>query len=229
MSPQQAGERDARADRGAVVPPEGVPSDGVPPDGTGLDGAAAGTEAAAVLRTHVFDAADLRRALTRIAHEIVERNHGADDVVLVGLYTRGVALAHRIGAAIASFEGVEPAQGTLDVAFYRDDIGLRPIAPAGPTEVSDITGKVVVLVDDVLFTGRTARAALDALHELGRPRAVQLAVLVDRGHRELPLRADYVGKNLPTRSTEDVRVRLAEVDGDDGVDLWGIPEREGTT
>jgi pyrimidine operon attenuation protein/uracil phosphoribosyltransferase len=203
MSPQQAGERDARESRGSDVP--------------------------AVLRTHVFDAADLRRALTRIAHEIVERNHGADNVVLVGLYTRGVALAARISAAIASFEEIEPAQGALDVAFYRDDIGLRPIAPAGPTEVPDITGKVVVLVDDVLFTGRTARAALDALHELGRPRAVQLAVLVDRGHRELPLRADYVGKNLPTRSTEDVRVRLVEVDGDDGVDLWGVPEGEERT
>jgi pyrimidine operon attenuation protein/uracil phosphoribosyltransferase len=203
MPSQQAGERDAR--ESAVVP---VPA------------------ADAVLRTHVFDAADLRRALTRIAHEIVERNHGADQVVLVGLYTRGVALAHRIASAIASFEAVEPAIGALDVAFYRDDIGLRPVAPLGPTEVPDIAGKVVVLVDDVLFTGRTARAALDALHELGRPRAVQLAVLVDRGHRELPLRADYVGKNLPTRSSEDVRVRLAEVDGDDGVDLWGIPERE---
>ncbi len=176
----------------------------------------------ATLRTRVFDAADLRRALTRIAHEIVERNHGADDVVLVGMYTRGVALSRRIAEAIASFEEVEPALGALDVAFYRDDIGLRPVAPIGPTEVPDISGKVVVLVDDVLFTGRTARAALDALLEIGRPRAVQLAVLVDRGHRELPLRADYVGKNLPTRVTEDVRVRLAEVDGgDDGVELWG--------
>jgi pyrimidine operon attenuation protein/uracil phosphoribosyltransferase len=178
-----------------------------------------------VLRTRVFDAADLRRALTRIAHEIVERNHGADDVVLVGMYTRGVALSRRIAGAIASFENVEPVLGALDVAFYRDDIGLRPIAPVGPTEVPDITGKVVVLVDDVLFTGRTTRAALDALLELGRPRAVQLAVLVDRGHRDLPIRADYVGKNLPTRVSEDVRVCLAEVDGgEDGVELWGPPE-----
>ena len=222
MSPQQAGERDARESRGSVVPDGDVPGGDVPHGDVPDAGAA-------VLRTHVFDAADLRRALTRIAHEIVERNHGADNVVLVGLYTRGVALAGRIGAAIGSFEDTEPAQGALDVAFYRDDIGLRPIAPSGPTEVPDITGKVVVLVDDVLFTGRTARAALDALHELGRPRAVQLAVLVDRGHRELPLRADYVGKNLPTRSTEDVRVRLTEVDGDDGVDLWGVPEREDRT
>jgi pyrimidine operon attenuation protein/uracil phosphoribosyltransferase len=184
-----------------------------------------GTETELVLRTRVFDAADLRRALTRIAHEIVERNHGADDVVLVGLYTRGVALARRLAAAVASFESVEPALGALDVAFYRDDIGLRPIAPLGPTEVPDVSGKVVVLVDDVLFTGRTARAALEALLELGRPRAVQLAVLVDRGHRELPLRADYVGKNLPTRATEDVQVRIAEIDGgDDGVELWGEAE-----
>jgi pyrimidine operon attenuation protein/uracil phosphoribosyltransferase len=186
---------------------------------------AGGTEAGLVLRTRVFDAADLHRALTRIAHEIVERNHGADDVVLVGLYTRGVALARRLAAAVASFESVEPALGALDVAFYRDDIGLRPIAPLGPTEVPDVSGKVVVLVDDVLFTGRTARAALEALLELGRPRAVQLAVLVDRGHRELPLRADYVGKNLPTRATEDVQVRMSEVDGgDDGVELWGEAE-----
>jgi pyrimidine operon attenuation protein / uracil phosphoribosyltransferase len=221
MSPQQAGERDARK---SATPGVDGPADPVASpvgDATGPN-----PSPDAVLRTHVFDAADLRRALTRIAHEIVERNHGADDVGLVGLYTRGVALARRIGAAIATFESVEPSVGSLDVAFYRDDIGLRPVAPIGPTEVPDISEKVVVLVDDVLFTGRTARAALDALHELGRPRAVQLAVLVDRGHRELPLRADYVGKNLPTRSTEDVRVRLAEVDGDDGVDLWGIPERE---
>ncbi len=178
-----------------------------------------------VLRTSVFDADDLRRALTRIAHEIVERNHGAEHVVLVGLYTRGVALAQRIGAAIEAFEGVSVPIGMLDISFYRDDIGLRPVAPLGPTEVPDVTGKVVVLVDDVLFTGRTVRAALDALLELGRPRAVQLGVLLDRGHRELPLRADFVGKNLPTRSVEDVRVRLAEVDGgEDGVELWGPPE-----
>ena len=195
------------------------------PSGEGRFASEPGADADLVLRTSVFDAADLRRALTRIAHEIVERNHGATNVVLVGMYTRGVALSQRLAAAIASFEGVEVPLGALDVSFYRDDIGLRPVAPLGPTEVPDISGMVVVLVDDVLFTGRTVRAALDALLELGRPRAVQLAVLVDRGHRELPMRADFVGKNLPTRTVEDVRVRLSEVDaGDDGVELWGPPE-----
>jgi pyrimidine operon attenuation protein/uracil phosphoribosyltransferase len=179
---------------------------------------------APVLRTQVFDADDLRRALTRIAHEIVERNHGADNIVLVGMYTRGVPIARRLASMIASFEQVEPPVGTLDVAFFRDDIGLRPVAPTGPTEVPDLTRRVAVLVDDVLFTGRTARAALGALLELGRPRAVQLAVLVDRGHRELPIRADFVGKNLPTRTSEDVRVRLRESDGDDAVELWGEGE-----
>jgi pyrimidine operon attenuation protein/uracil phosphoribosyltransferase len=175
------------------------------------------------LRAKVFDADDLRRAHTRIAHEIVERNHGATDVVLIGLYTRGVAVAHRLAEAIERFEGVAVPVGAIDVAFYRDDIGLRRIQPLGPTEVPvDVAGRVVVLVDDVLFTGRTARAALEAITELGRPRAVQLAVLVDRGHRELPIRADYVGKNLPTKVAEDVRVRLRGVDeGDDGIEIWG--------
>ena len=175
------------------------------------------------LRAKVFDADDLRRAHTRIAHEIVERNHGATEVVLIGLYTRGVAVAHRLAEAIERFEGVAVPVGAIDVAFYRDDIGLRRIQPLGPTEVPvDVTGRVVVLVDDVLFTGRTARAALEAITELGRPRAVQLAVLVDRGHRELPIRADYVGKNLPTKTAEDVRVRLRSVDdGDEGIEIWG--------
>ena len=175
------------------------------------------------LRAKVFDADDLRRAHTRIAHEIVERNHGATDIVLIGLYTRGVAVARRLAEAIERFEGVAVPVGAIDVAFYRDDIGLRRIQPLGPTEVPvDVTGRVVVLVDDVLFTGRTARAALEAITELGRPRAVQLAVLVDRGHRELPIRADYVGKNLPTKVAEDVRVRLQGVDdGDDGIEIWG--------
>jgi pyrimidine operon attenuation protein/uracil phosphoribosyltransferase len=184
-----------------------------------------------VHRTGVFDAGDLRRAHTRIAHEIVERNRGADGVVLVGLYTRGVAIAHRLAAAIAEFEDVDVPVGSLDVAFYRDDIALRPVTPAGPTQIPvDVTDRTVVLVDDVLFTGRTVRAALDALTELGRPQAVQLAVLVDRGHRELPIRPDYVGKNLPTSLDEDVRVRLAETDdgGEDAVELWGPASEAGS-
>jgi len=175
-----------------------------------------------VLRSQVFAADDLRRAHTRIAHEIVERNQGAADVVLVGLYTRGVAIARRLASVIEGFEGIPVPVGALDVAFYRDDIALRPVQPLGPTEVPvDISGRVVVLVDDVLYTGRTIRAALDALTELGRPRAVQLAVLVDRGHRELPIRADFVGKNLPTNDADDVRVRLTETDDTtDGIELW---------
>jgi len=157
---------------------------------------------------------DIRRALTRIAHEVVERNQGLDDVVVVGLQTGGVSLANRLAQALQRVESTEVPIGTLDVAFYRDDIGLRPVMPEAVTDISfDLTGKVVVLVDDVLFTGRTVRAALDALNDYGRPRAVQLAVMVDRGHRELPIRPDYVGKNLPTRRDEVVDVR------DDGVDL----------
>ncbi|HEX9467682.1 MAG TPA: bifunctional pyr operon transcriptional regulator/uracil phosphoribosyltransferase PyrR [Acidimicrobiia bacterium] len=182
-----------------------------------------------VFRTGVFDADDLRRAHTRIAHEIVERNHGPDTVVLVGLYTRGLVIARRLAAAIEEFERFAVPVGALDVAFYRDDISLRAVVPLGSTEVPvDITGRVVVLVDDVLYTGRTVRAALDALTELGRPRAVQLAVLVDRGHRELPIRPDFVGKNLPTRVGEDVRVRLMESDGmTDVVELWGPADESG--
>jgi pyrimidine operon attenuation protein/uracil phosphoribosyltransferase len=178
-----------------------------------------------VFRSRVLDADDLRRAHTRIAHEIVERNHGATDLVLIGLYTRGVAIARRLAAVIEDFERVVVPVGALDVAFYRDDISLRSVQPLGPTDVPvDIAGRVVVLVDDVLYTGRTVRAALDALTELGRPRAVQLAVLVDRGHRELPIRADFVGKNLPTNDDDDVRVRLTETDATtDVIELWTSP------
>jgi pyrimidine operon attenuation protein/uracil phosphoribosyltransferase len=180
------------------------------------------------LRTRVFGTDDLRRAFTRIAHEIVERNRGADDVVLVGLHLRGPEIAHRLADAIESFEGVRVPVGALDVTFHRDDIGLRHVHPLGRTEIPvEVTGRVVVIVDDVLYTGRTIRAAMDALTAHGRARTIQLAVLVDRGHRELPIRADFVGKNLPTAEREDVRVRLRETDDvtEDTVELWG-PEIE---
>ncbi|HEX6595905.1 MAG TPA: bifunctional pyr operon transcriptional regulator/uracil phosphoribosyltransferase PyrR [Acidimicrobiales bacterium] len=170
-----------------------------------------------VPRSQVMDANDLRRAITRIAHEVVERNHGLESVVLVGLQTGGVPLARRLAESLAKVEGTDVPVGSLDVAFYRDDIGLRPVMPEAVTDIPfDLTGKVVVLVDDVLFTGRTVRAALDAINDYGRPRSVQLAVLVDRGHRELPIRPDYVGKNLPTRRDEVVDVR------EDGVDLGTV-------
>ena len=201
-----------------------APSAGQPSEATAAPDSSGGGHF--VFRADVLDADDLRRAHTRIAHEIVERNHGAEHLVLIGLYTRGITIARRLVEAIESFEGVAVPVGALDVAFYRDDIALRPVQPLGPTEVPvDVTGRIVVLVDDVLFSGRTVRAALDALTELGRPQAVQLAVLVDRGHRELPIRPDYVGKNLPTKLAEDVRVHLAETDGGtDGIELWGPPD-----
>jgi pyrimidine operon attenuation protein/uracil phosphoribosyltransferase len=165
-----------------------------------------------VPRAQVLGAVDVGRALKRMAHEISERNHGVDGVVVVGLQTGGVPLAARIVELLADIEGVEVPLGTLDVAFYRDDIGLRPVLPEAVTSIPvDLTGRVVVLVDDVLFTGRTVRAALGALGDFGRPRAVQLAVMVDRGHRELPIRPDYVGKNLPTRIDEQVDVSLEGV------------------
>ncbi len=158
--------------------------------------------------------AALDPAIWRMAPEVIEHNPGHDDVVLVGLQTGGVPLAGRLAAALQRIEGVEVPTGTLDVAFYRDDIGLRPVLPEAATDIAvDLTGLVVVLVDDVLFTGRTIRAALDALTDHGRARAVQLAVMVDRGHRELPIRPDYVGKNLPTRRDEVVNVT------EDGIDL----------
>lgn len=167
----------------------------------------------------VLDAADITRALTRIAHEILERNKGADDLVLLGIPSRGVPLARRIAERISSVEGHDVPVGSLDVTMYRDDLRLRPARALLPTQIppSGIDDKVVVLVDDVLYSGRTIRAALDALQDLGRPRAVQLAVLVDRGHRELPIRADFVGKNLPTSLAERVRVWLEGVDELDSV------------
>jgi pyrimidine operon attenuation protein / uracil phosphoribosyltransferase len=167
----------------------------------------------------VLDADEIRRALTRIAHEILERTHGGDEVMLLGIPTRGVPLARRLAARIGEFEGLEVPCGSLDVTMHRDDLRLRPARALGRTDlpVDGVDGKTIVLVDDVLYSGRTVRAALDALTDLGRPRAVQLAVLVDRGHRELPIRADYVGKNLPTSQREVVRVLLTEVDGQDAV------------
>jgi pyrimidine operon attenuation protein/uracil phosphoribosyltransferase len=167
----------------------------------------------------LLDEAEVRRATTRIAHEILERNKGAEGVVLVGIAARGDDLARRLASEIARIEGATPPVGVLDITFYRDDIGMRAEAPeVHETRVDfDINGKTVVLVDDVLFTGRTIRAALDALVDFGRPTAIQLAVLVDRGHRELPIRADFVGKNLPTRRDEQVRVAVKELDGEDAV------------
>ena len=156
----------------------------------------------------VLSADDVRRALTRIAHEIVERNHGTERVVLVGLQRGGVWIADALATALNAIDDSHPVPvGSIDVSFHRDDVGLRPIVPGSVTTIPvSLDGTTVVLVDDVLFTGRTVRAALEALNEYGRPRAVQLAVIIDRGHRELPIRPDYVGKNLPTASDEDVRV-----------------------
>jgi pyrimidine operon attenuation protein/uracil phosphoribosyltransferase len=166
-------------------------------------------------------AADVQRALTRMAHEVLERNGGVEDVVVVGLQTGGVPLALRMAEVLRQIEGTGRIDaGSLDVAFYRDDIGLRPVLPEAVTDVPvDLAGRVVVLVDDVLFTGRTIRAALNALNDFGRARAIQLAVMVDRGHRELPIRPDYVGKNLPTRREEMIDV------GDDGVWIGTLEDR----
>ena len=165
---------------------------------------------------------DVRRALTRVAHEILEHNRGAEDLVIVGIHTRGGYLARRIAANLAEFEGVEVPVATLDVSLYRDDLRVRDQSQTKlqPTDIPiGIQGKRVVLVDDVLYTGRTIRAAMDALVDFGRPQLIQLAILLDRGHRELPIRADYVGQNLPTAIEERVKVRLLETDGADEVAL----------
>lgn len=176
---------------------------------------------AATVERRIMDAGEMRRALTRIAHEIIERNGGGDGLVMVGMRTRGIPLARRIAEAIAQFEPIQPPIGELDITMYRDDLDMKVDAPAvAPTAMPvDITGMDIVLVDDVLYTGRTVRAALDALNDLGRPKTVQLAVMVDRGHRELPVRADYVGKNIPTARNEQVLVRLQETDGEDSVSI----------
>jgi pyrimidine operon attenuation protein / uracil phosphoribosyltransferase len=179
------------------------------------------------VKGRLLDADDVRRAITRIAHEILERDKGAEGVVLVGIADRGDDLAARLAHEIRRIEGTDVPVGALDITFYRDDIGLKAEAPeVHETRIPfDISGRTVVLVDDVLFTGRTIRAAMDALMDFGRPRRIQLAVLVDRGHRELPIRADFVGKNVPTTRDDDVRVMIVEVDGQDAVLVEEAAER----
>lgn len=175
------------------------------------------------VKSVVMDAAEIERSLTRIAHQILETNHGATNVALVGIVTRGDLLAQRLAAKIKEIEGVDVAQGSLDISFYRDDY-LTSLAPeVHSTHIPfDVTGRTIVLVDDVLYTGRTIRAALDALMDLGRPSSIQLAVLVDRGHRELPIRADFVGKNVPSSHDENVRLFLEESDGISAVEIMDI-------
>ncbi len=167
----------------------------------------------------LMSAEDMQRALVRIAHEIVERNRGAKDLVLVGMQTRGVPLAGRLAATIHGLEGINVPVGSLDISLYRDDLSSLSLKPTvHRTDVPvDVTDKQIVLVDDVFYTGRSIRAAMDALIDLGRPQSIQLAVLVDRGHRELPIRADYVGKNIPTSKNEEIKVEIKEVDGEDRV------------
>ncbi len=170
----------------------------------------------------LFGPAEIARTVRRLAHEIIENNHGADGLVLVGLLSRGHPLAARLARSIEEFEGIHVPVGRLDIGPYRDDVTLRPTAPLlRPSDVPNIDGQTVVLVDDVLFTGRSIRAALDALLDFGRPARVRLAVLVDRGHRELPIRPDFVGKNIPTALVQSVRVRLSEADGEEGVYVLG--------
>ncbi len=174
----------------------------------------------------LLTAEDMRRAIVRVAHEIVEANRGTEDLLLIGLRTRGVPLAKRLAAAIEQIEGGSVPVGALDIGLYRDDLKTRGTSvQIAPSEMPrDVSGKRTILVDDVLFTGRSVRAALDALVDLGRPQRIEFAVLVDRGHRELPIRADYVGKNLPTARGDEVRVRLEETDGSDEVVV--LPEEE---
>ena len=175
----------------------------------------------------VLEPPEIARALKRIAHEILERNKGAAGLVLVGVHKRGVPLAERLGAEIARIEGTRPEVGSLDISFYRDDVHIRRPSEIAPTVMPfDVSGRTVVLVDDVLYTGRTVRAAIDAVVDFGRPRRVELAVLIDRGHRELPIRADFVGKNIPTAVREEVMVMLEETDGRDLVVIVdALPDR----
>jgi len=174
----------------------------------------------------IMTADDIRRTLARIAHEIIERNKSMSDLVLVGMRTRGVPLAKRLAANIKNFEGTEIPVGALDISLYRDDLDSLALNPLiNSTEIPiDIAAKTIVLVDDVLYTGRSTRAALDALIDFGRPGTIQLAVLIDRGHRELPIRADYIGKNIPSSRSEQIKVELIETDGVDQVAILPTPE-----
>lgn len=209
-----------RPDPSPQTPPEDAPPGTV--SGTGAGSRAGTTEQAADARV-VLGADDIGRALRRMAHEVLERNKGGEDLVVLGIPTRGVPLANRLAAMMSEVEGRPVPVGTLDITLYRDDLRKQPTRRMEPTSIpkGGVDDKVVVLVDDVLYSGRTIRAALDALGDIGRPRAVRLAVLVDRGHRELPIRADHVGKNLPTSSAERVHVLIEERDGVDEVRISG--------
>ena len=179
-------------------------------------------------KARILDAADMQRAVVRVAHEIIERNHGTTDLVLVGIQRRGVTIARRVAEAMQRIDNTEIPFGTLDITFYRDDLStLGPAPSVGKTDLPfDINGKTIVLVDDVLYTGRTVRAAMNELMDYGRDKAIQLAVLIDRGHRELPIRADFVGKNVPTSSREVVKVMVQDFDGEDQVLLAKLPQGE---
>ena len=181
-----------------------------------------------LIEKRIQNPVQIERALTRISHEILERNGGVANLVLVGMHSRGVPLAHRISTAIERFEGVKVPVGTLDIGMYRDDISEEGSPVMKPTDIpSDINDKTVVIIDDVLYTGRSIRAAMDAISDFGRPSQMQLGVLVDRGHRELPIRADYVGKNVPTSREEDVQVRLQEIDGEDAIVITSNSDNTG--
>lgn len=180
-----------------------------------------------VVKSVVMEDDGIERSLTRIAHEILEHNKGAENIAIVGIVTRGDVLAKQLAAKIKKIEGVDVPLGRLDISFYRDDFAMHLSPELLSTDILfDIDGKDIILVDDVLYTGRTIRAALDALMDIGRPDSVQLAVLIDRGHRELPIRADYVGKNIPSADDENVRLLLEETDGVSCVEILGIPEGE---
>jgi len=183
------------------------------------------------IKAKIIDEQGLARTITRLAHEIIEKNKGSKNIVLIGMRTRGEFLAERIKAKISEIENFEPSFGILDVTLYRDDFRTRLKQPEiSVTNITfDVNEKDIILIDDVLYTGRTVRAALDALMDLGRPNTIQLCVLVDRGHRELPIKADFVGKNIPTSINEEVRVRLKEIDGEDAVYLVNVPNKESKT